>query len=40
MLRPLMQAVRVVVTPSPNHNILLLLHDGNFATIMNHNVDI
>ena len=39
MLRPFSTVPRVVVTP--NHKIiLLLLHNYNFATVINHNVNI
>ena len=39
MLRPFNAAPHVVVTP--NHKIIaLMLHNCNFATVMNHNVNI
>jgi hypothetical protein len=39
MLRPFNIVLHVVVTP--NHkNISLLLHNGNFATVMNRNENI
>jgi hypothetical protein len=41
MLRPFNTVPRVAVTPSPNHTInWLLLHNCNFAAVMNHNVNI